>query len=520
MRKLLSFTLAFVISASALVLVGEASSGKVFAGSPNKISLAGNENMTTAVATENTSTIEKLDALIQAGVAVNKPPAGYTNTATITASLKNGNNTHYNVLVSGENLFIERNANFVAINRADWNSFTNALGGNFYKFKDIPVAYIAKTPLVTVSSTYNYQKVDGYYYTPNLKESLITPPSFIMYPGQTLKLSHSLAPTAVSLNISLNGKTLWSGPADELSSFKPETGGDFTAIVTSEYSSGYYRGTVASKAILKYPATAIDFSIEGNSTYPGELVVLKAKGVTSADSITFKSDIDFTPRFFPSGDDYIALMPVSYFTSLGEHYISLASGETAEKFSIKVNDKKFQIQNLTVDSTTSSQTIESQKANEEYEKAIAPIRKVAHNTAYWQGTPFVWPVGKDARVTTEFGMIRYVNGKATSVRHGAIDFAVPLGTPVKATNNGVVLYSGFLQLTGNTVVVEHGYGLKSWHYHMDTRNVKTNDTIKAGDILGTVGTTGFSTGPHLHFGFSVNNVFVNPKTIIDTDLLE
>jgi len=63
---------------------------------------------------------------------------------------------------------------------------------------------------------------------------------------------------------------------------------------------------------------------------------------------------------------------------------------------------------------------------------------------------------------------------------------------------------------GNTVVIDHGLGLFTSYYHLDTISVKKGDEVKKGDIIGTVGTTGFSTGPHLHYAVSIYNIYVNP----------
>ena len=86
---------------------------------------------------------------------------------------------------------------------------------------------------------------------------------------------------------------------------------------------------------------------------------------------------------------------------------------------------------------------------------------------------------------------------------------------IAAANNGKILFADFLQLTGNTVVIDHGFGLKSFYYHMDSLNVKEGDMVQTGDIVGTVGSTGYSTGPHLHYSLLVNNVFINPWTAFE-----
>lgn len=262
-------------------------------------------------------------------------------------------------------------------------------------------------------------------------------------------------------------------------------------------------------------------SAAGSSTYPGEVVVITISGITKDDPIaTFESNIDYTfnPKFFRRNDGtQVALVPLSVYMGAGKYPVTIRCGSKSAQVILTNNNKEFVVQHLTVSASTTEQTILSQKANDEYEKFVAPLRGVADSKQYWDGR-FILPVS-DQKVTSPFGIKRYVNGGSTPTRHNALDLAVPLGTPVKATANGRVLYSGYLQLTGNTIIIEHGYGLKSWYYHMDSRSCKTGDMVEQGDIIGKVGSTGFSTGAHMHFGMSVNNVFINPYTAINTDLL-
>ncbi len=115
----------------------------------------------------------------------------------------------------------------------------------------------------------------------------------------------------------------------------------------------------------------------------------------------------------------------------------------------------------------------------------------------------------------DFGKRRHVNNAPTSYRHNGLDIGQDEGTPVKAINHGRVLIADYMIGTGYTIIIEHGYGLKSWYYHMVSLNVKTGDMIKKGDIIGLVGSTGFSTGPHLHLAISVNDIFVNPMPFFE-----
>ena len=175
-----------------------------------------------------------------------------------------------------------------------------------------------------------------------------------------------------------------------------------------------------------------------------------------------------------------------------------------------------EVEIITMDQEVADSTINSSSANAEFETVTRPLKNQSDDEQYWSG-PFVMPVAMDpVRTSSSFGYTRLINGVAD--RHNGVDFPVAKGTPVTAPNNGRVLYAGYLQLTGNTVCIEHGFGLKSWYYHMDSLSCSTGDFLETGDPIGAVGSTGYSTGPHLHFALSVNNVYIDPFQLMNQDL--
>jgi len=115
------------------------------------------------------------------------------------------------------------------------------------------------------------------------------------------------------------------------------------------------------------------------------------------------------------------------------------------------------------------------------------------------------------RVTSPFGMIRSYNGHGYRAYHTGTDIGGnPVGTPVMAPLGGKVLCAEDFYGRGLTVILDHGFGVKSLYYHLDRLAVKTGEEVSRGAILGEVGTTGFSTGPHLHWEVRVNNIPVDP----------
>ena len=125
--------------------------------------------------------------------------------------------------------------------------------------------------------------------------------------------------------------------------------------------------------------------------------------------------------------------------------------------------------------------------------AVATARqKTAAAGDFWQGID--WPV--TGRISSVFGSQRILNGKPRQPHYG-IDIAAPRGTPVQAPASGLVTLVKDLYFSGWTVIINHGLGLNSTFLHMDHVLISPGDSVARGDIIGTVGSTGRSTGPHL-----------------------
>ena len=98
--------------------------------------------------------------------------------------------------------------------------------------------------------------------------------------------------------------------------------------------------------------------------------------------------------------------------------------------------------------------------------------------------------------------------------HKGIDYAGNYGDPIKASKSGVVEYSGWISGYGNTIILGHGNGVQTLYPHAQTLNVSYGDTVSQGDIIATVGSTGNSTGPHLHFEIRIDGEAVDPLNYI------
>jgi len=125
----------------------------------------------------------------------------------------------------------------------------------------------------------------------------------------------------------------------------------------------------------------------------------------------------------------------------------------------------------------------------------------------------------DVRISDQFGTARKFNGKVQSVHQG-LDYAVPQGTPIFATNEGTVVLSESLFFEGNCVMIDHGQGLLTLYMHLSELKVKAGDYVEHGQQIGLSGATGRATGAHLHIAVRWQGTYLDPATLFSLKLPE
>ncbi len=140
---------------------------------------------------------------------------------------------------------------------------------------------------------------------------------------------------------------------------------------------------------------------------------------------------------------------------------------------------------------------------------ISEIVSVYTPTRQWDGI-FLAPVSTD-RITTGFGWRRSYNGGPYDSYHDGLDYGVPGGTVINAPANGTVVFAGPLTVRGNVTIIDHGWGIYSSNWHQYKIYVQVGQQVKQGEAIGEVGSSGLSTGSHLHFAIWVGGNAVNPE---------
>ncbi len=220
-------------------------------------------------------------------------------------------------------------------------------------------------------------------------------------------------------------------------------------------------------------------------------------------------------KFYKIKDgEYGAFLPVDMETEPGNYIIDIKSEGLGLSMNVKVKPFDFPTKHITL---PDRKVTLNEKDSKRVEKEYLLQEKVwkTDSDKQWNGG-FISPT--NTKVTEVYGIKRIMNKKRTT-RHRGIDLKGKSGAPIKAINSGKVVLREDLFYGGNTVVVDHGMGLLSVYMHMSKFNVKEGDEVSKGDVIGFVGSTGRSTGPHLHMSIKLNGVSVNPEALMKLNIL-
>jgi hypothetical protein len=220
--------------------------------------------------------------------------------------------------------------------------------------------------------------------------------------------------------------------------------------------------------------------------------------------------------FFIHGGGHAAVVGVDLETKPGSHPWSIAVVEPRlpprlARGRLDIRPRPFRTQNLTLPTAmVDLDPAATERAQAEGE-ALRTVYRTITPERLWRGA-FTRPVA-GTEPGTGFGARRVINGKPRAP-HSGIDFAAPAGTPVVAANAGRVALVGDFFFPGRLVVLDHGLGLHTLYFHLESVLVAPGDPVERGQTIGTVGATGRATGPHLHFGVQVGPARVDPATLL------
>jgi len=265
----------------------------------------------------------------------------------------------------------------------------------------------------------------------------------------------------------------------------------------------------AANAYVKAAAPAATFTLPRESHVPGGVI-----------SFTIASGADDRPKVMlegvpamvvREGDHWRTIVGIPLSTAPGKvtvEYETRAAKAVTRTFDVK--PKKYREQRLKVEPRVVDLSPEDQARTAREQPVIREALATFSETA--PSTLRLLPPIPGPR-SSSYGLRRVFNGQPRNP-HTGMDIAAPTGTPIKAPAAGVVVNTGDYFFNGNTVLLDHGQGLVTMYCHMSQIAVKPGDVVNTGDVLGKVGATGRVTGPHLHWGVTLNRTMVDPALFL------
>jgi murein DD-endopeptidase MepM/ murein hydrolase activator NlpD len=245
-----------------------------------------------------------------------------------------------------------------------------------------------------------------------------------------------------------------------------------------------------------------------HSPYPGGVVVLNLP----------KSDVKPTAKYKKKqlmvrkrSDGWSVLAGISLKQKLGNYVIDVTQNGKPTSHTFTIKDKKYKTQYLTI--KTKKHVSPNQKQLDRFWKEKKQSTKALNTFTDAPPTSLALIKPVKSKLSNDFGKRRYFNNKPRKP-HSGVDMKGKVGTPIVAPADGVVILTGDFFFNGNVVYIDHGEGLVTMYCHLSEIDVKEGDQLKQGELLGKVGKTGRVTGPHLHWGVSLNGNMIDPRLFV------
>ena len=251
-------------------------------------------------------------------------------------------------------------------------------------------------------------------------------------------------------------------------------------------------------------------------TYAKEAVIIASGKQISKANCFYVEDEAGVPCYFAS----IIAIPSTAAAGAAIIRLSNDSGVICE-IPFRIAERNFRSETITLDPALTTLVTTSNEQTRAESARLWQILTTTGDQVYHDGK-FVLPISTTRR-TSQFGTRRvnqYSDGRRTTSIHAGVDFGAPTGTEIYACGRGKVILARARIISGNSVIIEHGPGIYSIYYHLDSITAQEDTMVEAGEIIGLVGSTGFSTGSHLHWELRISTENTDPDIFVDRPLLD
>jgi murein DD-endopeptidase MepM/ murein hydrolase activator NlpD len=261
---------------------------------------------------------------------------------------------------------------------------------------------------------------------------------------------------------------------------------------------------------IPLPSPFVAIELKPFPVIQGQTLAIK---VQTTEPVNLSASFDNRPLALVREDNqHWALMGIGVTAQVGPYLLELTATDDMGKVTraselVRVTAGDFVTEQIVLSSET-SKLLDPALIRAENER-LSQVFGAFSRQQLWEGL-FRVPLQGPVRVTSAFGTWRSYSGGPPTSYHGGIDYGADEGTPVLAAGRGRVALAEELVVRGKAVIIDHGLGVYSGYYHLSGIAVEVGYEVERGDLIGQVGSTGLSTGAHLHWEIRVGSVYVDP----------
>jgi murein DD-endopeptidase MepM/ murein hydrolase activator NlpD len=270
-------------------------------------------------------------------------------------------------------------------------------------------------------------------------------------------------------------------------------------------------GVASLAMMIAASALASGGALPSQSRVPGGVALLPIADEAGANATPPVATYDGKRvMVWKSANHWVAIVGIPLTAEPGTATLTVQRASAEVPMNFQISTKRYTEQRLTV---PPSQVDLSPENQARYTQEAAHLHEALATFAELVPATLRLSAPIEGVRTSSFGRRRVFNNEARAP-HSGMDIAAATGTPVHAAADGTVIDTGSYFFNGNTVLIDHGEGLITMYCHLSAIGVSIGEPVRRGTIIGKVGATGRVTGPHLHFGVTLNREFVDPALFL------
>lgn len=366
------------------------------------------------------------------------------------------------------------------------------------------------------SYSWQFKKLDGSFYSDTASAHTSEAQSFSFYANDGCDFKFSVPPTEYTVTFfDKNGSAL---ATNDITSLIFATDTKLSAKIEATWvrdSSSDYGGNASYSFDVLYDVLP-EISVSALSANTGDVIVATFRHFSDSETISLDTMLKTAPLSINYTEELaFAYLPVSLENESGVYSLNFKVGSSTKSFDLTVIKTSGEFVNVTYDAEKYTASV-TPAAIEEYRELIATVSETVMPAYFDEGSVFSPTTTRS--VLYKFGTDILANGIPPSARLEGTDYASVEGDSVKSAERGYVVFVGETVKTGKTVIIEHGYGIKTHYYHLESVSKSEGTIIQKGEILGIAGKTGLTADTTLHFAVSVNGIFVDPAPFFENGI--